>query len=140
MLENNVFFWKTMFCFLKQCFLTQLHTWFILILKHMHFIKIKTIHVLHKILFHNTSPHRSHSFIGHVIQELCDKFSSVLHFSTLKLLLFSSWKSLHFFSAHILKLCVFSQKCAWKTQNADQKLSLVHKHVHHSQTSKFRPS
>jgi len=41
-----------------------------------------------------------------------------------KLLLFSCQKSLRFFSAHILKLCVFSQKCAWKTQNADQKLSL----------------
>jgi len=54
-----------------------------------------------------------------------DKFSSVLHFSTLKLLLFSCRKSLRFFSAHILKRCVFSKKCAWKTQNADQKLSLV---------------
>jgi len=53
-----------------------------------------------------------------------DKFSSVLHFTTLKLLLFSCRKSLRFFSAHILKLCVFSKKCAWKTQNADQKLSL----------------
>jgi len=57
-----------------------------------------------------------------------DKFSSVLHFSTLKLLLFSCRKSLRFFSAHILKLCVFPQKCAWKTQNADQKLSLVITH------------
>jgi len=36
----------------------------------MHFIKIKTIHVLHKLSFHNTIPHRSHSLIGHVIQEL----------------------------------------------------------------------
>jgi len=54
-----------------------------------------------------------------------DKFSSVLHFSTLKLLRVSCRKSLRFFSAHILKLCVISQKCAWKTQNADQKLSLV---------------
>jgi len=54
-----------------------------------------------------------------------DQFSSVLHFSTLKLLLFSCRKSLRFFSAHILKLCVFSQKCAWKTQNANQKLSLI---------------
>ena len=60
-----------------------------------------------------------------------DKFSSVLRFSTLKLLLFSCRKSLRFFSAHVLKLCVFSQKCAWKTQIADQKLSLqVHnRHV-----------
>jgi len=39
-------------------------------------------------------------------------------------LFFSCRKSLRFFSAHILKLCVFYQKCAWKTQNADQKLSL----------------
>jgi len=37
---------------------------------------------------------------------------------------FSCRKSLRFFSAHILKLCVFSQKGAWKTQNADQKLLL----------------
>ena len=41
-----------------------------LIKKHMHFIKIKTIHVLHTISFHNTIPHRSHSLIGHVIQVL----------------------------------------------------------------------
>ena len=36
----------------------------------MHFIKIKTIHVLHKISFYNTIQHGSHSLIGHVIQEL----------------------------------------------------------------------
>jgi len=36
----------------------------------MHFIKIKTIHVLHNISFHNAIPHRSHSLIGHGIQEL----------------------------------------------------------------------
>jgi len=30
----------------------------------------KPIHVLHKLSFHNTIPHRSHSLIGHVIQEL----------------------------------------------------------------------
>jgi len=41
-----------------------------------------------------------------------DKFSYVLHFSSVKLLLFSCRKSLCFFSAHILKLCVFFQKCA----------------------------
>ena len=69
MLENNVFFWKPM-GFLKHCFFTRLHTWFILIIKHMHFIKIYIIHVLHKKSFHNTIPHRSHSLIGHVIQEL----------------------------------------------------------------------
>jgi len=44
-LENNYVFFK------KQCFLTRLHTGFILIIKHMHFIKIKTIHVLHKLSF-----------------------------------------------------------------------------------------
>jgi len=33
----------------------------------MHFIKIKTIHVLHKISFHNTIPHISRGLIGHVI-------------------------------------------------------------------------
>ena len=36
----------------------------------MHFIKIKTIHVLHKVSFPNTIPHRSQSLIDHVIQEL----------------------------------------------------------------------
>jgi len=36
----------------------------------MHFIKIKTIHVLHKISFQNTIPHITHSLIGHVIKEL----------------------------------------------------------------------
>ena len=56
--------------FLKAMFLTRLHTSFVLIIKHMHFIKIKTIHVLRKLSFHNIIPHRSHSPIGHVIQEL----------------------------------------------------------------------
>jgi len=73
MLENNGFFgkqwvfWKTM-GFLKKSnvFDTTSHMIY-LIIKHMHFIKIKTIHVLHKISFHNTTPHRSHSLIGHVI-------------------------------------------------------------------------
>jgi len=60
--ENNVVvFLKAMF------FDTTLH---ILIIKHMHFVKTKTIHVLHKLSFHNTIPYRSHSLIGHVIQEL----------------------------------------------------------------------
>jgi len=36
----------------------------------MHFIKIKTIHVLLKRSIHKTNPHRSHSLIGHIIQEL----------------------------------------------------------------------
>ena len=34
------------------------------------FYQNKTIHVLHKLSFHNKIPHRSHSLIGHVIQEL----------------------------------------------------------------------
>ena len=50
--------------------------------------------------------------------------SSVQVLMTNSLCFFSCRKSLRFFSAHILKLCVFSQKCARKTQNADQKLSL----------------
>ena len=66
-----------------------------------------------------------------------DKFSSALHFSSLNLLLFSCRKSLRFFSAHILTLCVFSQKCAWKTQNADQKLSLMWCFYH---MQKLKPS
>ena len=59
--ENNVFF-KAMF------FDTTSHM--IFFIKHMHFIKIKTIHVLHKLSFHNTIPHKSHSLIEHVVQEL----------------------------------------------------------------------
>jgi len=65
--------------------------------KHLHFMKIKTIHVLHKISFHNTIPHRSHSLIGHVIQELkvvkyiempkaCPK-KSMCHFQKLEMIL-----------------------------------------------------
>jgi len=34
------------------------------------FYQNNTIHVLHKLSFHNTIPHRSYSLIGHVIQEL----------------------------------------------------------------------
>ena len=62
-LGNNVFFLKS------NVFDTTSHMIF-LIIGHMHFIKIKAIHVLHKLSFHNTIPHRSHSLIGHVIQEL----------------------------------------------------------------------
>ena len=73
-LENNGCFGKTMGFkgkqnFFKAMFLTRLHT-FILSIKHMHSIKIKSIHILNKLSFHNTIPHRSHSLIGHVIQEL----------------------------------------------------------------------
>jgi len=74
MLENNGFYGKTVGFWGKQwvfkaMFLTRLHTCFILIIKHTHFIKIQTIHVLHKLSFHNTFPHRNHSLIGHVFQE-----------------------------------------------------------------------
>ena len=89
------------------------------IIKHMHFIKIKTLHILHKLSFHNTIPHRSHSLIGHVIEELW--FFSVLHFSTLKLLFFSYRKSLRFL-AHIVWNCAFfprnvCEKCKTQTKN-----------------------
>jgi len=66
-------YWKTMRCFGKQWvfkamfFYTTSH---MIYFDYMHFIKIKNIHVLHKISFHNTIPHRSHSLIGHLIQEL----------------------------------------------------------------------
>jgi len=109
--------------FFKQCFLTRLHIWFNLIIKHMHFIKIKSIGVYINFVFITQSLIEV-TVLWAMLFKNFDKFSSVLHFSTLKLLLFSCQKSLRFFSAHILKLCVFSQKCAWKTQNADQKLSL----------------
>jgi len=66
MLENNGFFWKTI-CFLKQFFDKTSHMIYFDI-KHMHFIK-KTIHVLQNISLHNTIPHKSHSLIGHGIQE-----------------------------------------------------------------------
>ena len=116
--------------FLKKNVLTRLHTWLILIIKHMHFIKIKTtgIHVLHKLSVYNTIPHRSHrTLIGHVTMlfKNFDKFSSVLHFSTLKLLLFNCRKSLRFLAQIFWNSAFFPQKCAWKTQNADQKLSVV---------------
>ena len=117
MLENNGFYGKTVVfletnvLFLKQCFLTRLHTRFILIIKHMHFIKIKTIHVLHKFSFHNTIPHRSQSLIGHVVQEL-DKFSSVLHFSTLKLLLLT--KIIAFFQRTYFETVRFSSEMCVK--------------------------
>jgi len=48
MLENNVVvFWNTMGFLKAMFFLTRLHTCFILIIKHLHFIHTKTIHVLH---------------------------------------------------------------------------------------------
>jgi len=73
MLKNNGFFGKTMVFlennvfFKKQCsFDTTSH---LIYFYYMHSIKIKTINVLHKLSFHNTIPYRSHSLIGHVIQE-----------------------------------------------------------------------
>ena len=59
-----------------------------------------------------------------------DKFSSVLHFSTLKLphLVVENHCV---FLAHIFWNCAFfPQKCAWKTQNADQKISLIYMILH----------
>jgi len=63
-------FWGKQWVFMGRNVFTGLHTLFILIIKHVHFIKIKTIHVLHNISLHNTIPHRSHSLLGHVFQEL----------------------------------------------------------------------
>jgi len=122
MLENNGFFGKTMGfygkqCFYKAMFLTRLHTWFVLIIKHMHFIKIKTIHVLHKLFFQNTIPHRP--CYSRTLILLC---FALLHSEITS---FNLSKIIAFFNAHILKLCIFSQKCAWNTQNANQKLSLA---------------
>jgi len=51
-----------------------------------------------------------------------DKFSSDLHFSTLKLLLFSCRKSLRFFSAHILKLRYFPKMCV---KNAKRRPKII---------------
>jgi len=64
-LRKQWVFWENYVGFLpkKQCFLALGPTMIYLIM-HMHFIIIKTIHVLHKLSFHNTIPHRSHSLIG----------------------------------------------------------------------------
>ena len=66
------FLWKTMvFFFKKAMVLTRLYTWFISIIMHNYaFYPNKNYSCLNKISFHNTIPHRSHSLIGYVIQEL----------------------------------------------------------------------
>ena len=66
--KQYVFFGKQ-WVFKSNVFDITSHVIFFII-KHMHFIKIKTIHVLHKFSFYNAVPHRSHSLIGHVIHEL----------------------------------------------------------------------
>ena len=53
---------------LKKCFDTTSHMIYF-DYKAYAFYQNKTIHVLHKLSFHNKIPHRSHSRIGHVIQE-----------------------------------------------------------------------
>ena len=77
MLENNGCFWKTMFFFGKQCFFlksnvfdTTSHMIYFEYKVYYALYQNKTIHVIHKLSFHNTIPQRSHSLIGHVIKEL----------------------------------------------------------------------
>jgi len=76
MLENNGLFGKTMFfrgennVFVKAMFFdTTSHMIYFDYKAYMHFIKIK-LFMFYMNFFHNTIPHRSHSLIGHVIQEL----------------------------------------------------------------------
>jgi len=76
MLENNGFYGKTVFFwgennffFKNNVFDTTSHMIYF-DYKAYAFYQNKTIHVLHKLSFHNTIPHRTHSLIGHVFQEL----------------------------------------------------------------------
>jgi len=91
----------------------------------MHFIKIKTFHVLHKLSFHNTIRHRSHSLLH------CRPCYSRHLINSLLCCTYPLWNYYFLvvenhcvFLAHIFWNCAFSQKCAWKMQNADKKLSL----------------
>jgi len=72
-----------------------------------------------------------------------DKFSSVLPFSTLKLLLFSWRKSLRFFSAHILILCVFFQEMCVKNAKRRPKIITEYMYViivgNHSTFFRYTP-
>ena len=63
----------------------------------------KTIHVLHKLSFHNPIPHISHSLIDHVFQ----LWTIILFTSPLWNYFFLVVENHCVFSAHILKLCVF---------------------------------
>ena len=59
---------------------------------------------------------------------ICCYYSNYISEKVVKLRVWRNfWRAVYcvFLKAHILKLCVFSQKCAWNTQNADQKLSLI---------------
>ena len=58
-----------------------------------------------------------------------DKFSSVLHFSTLKLLLFSCRKSLRSFSAHILKLRFSPEMCVKNAKRRPKIITSCKTHV-----------
>jgi len=62
-------FWgkQYLFLFLKQCFFDTTSHMIYFDYKAYAFYQNKTVHVLHKLSFHNTILHRSHSLIGHVI-------------------------------------------------------------------------
>jgi len=91
-------FGKTMFIFKTAMFLTRLYTGFILIIKHINFIKIKIIHVLHKLK-------KSQSYRPCFFKNF-HKFPSVLHLSTLNLLLLVL-ENHCVFLAHIFRNCAF---------------------------------
>ena len=69
MLENNAFFVVKNNGFLSNVFHATSHMIYF-DYKVYAFYPKKLFNVLHKLSFHNTIPHRSHSLIGHVIQEL----------------------------------------------------------------------
>ena len=130
-LENNVFFWENNVFLKSNVFDTSTShiIWFYF--KAYTFYQNKNYSYFYTNFLFITQSLIEVTVLKAMLFKNFDKFSSGLHFSTLKLLLFSCWKSLRFFSAHILKLCVFSQKCAWKTQNADHNLSLTRSiHLH----------
>jgi len=107
-LKTMVCFGKTMLLFLKAMFLTRLHTWFISIIKHMHLIKINTIHVLHRLSFHNTIPHRSQSFRPCYSRTLIN--SPLFCTSPLWNYFFLIVKNHCVFLAHIFWNCAFSPR------------------------------
>jgi len=72
MLGNSGLFWKTMGFFKKKAmfFYTTSHMIYFDYKAYACYQNKKTIHVLHKISFLYTILLRSHSLIGHVIQEI----------------------------------------------------------------------
>ena len=117
--------WKTMRFFGKAMILTRLHTWFILIIKHMHFIKIITIHVLNKISFHNTIPHRSQSYRPCYSRTLIN--SPLFCTSSLCNHFFLVVENHCVFSAHIFWKCAFfPRNVREKRKMQTKKLSLIH--------------